>query len=88
MDTILHQAFKPGKQRDVRLRQRFDQPMLFEEMRILGVADEGQMRVEDEEQMSADGHRLTSVADDNDVDDKEVDDSRVLLSASAKWALA
>ena len=52
----------PGQEdRDVRLRDRLEEPLLFEESLVLGMMDERQVRVQHDRQMRV-GHRPASLA--------------------------
>ena len=47
LDAVAQQAVEHPDDRDVGLGQRLEEPVLLEEVRVLGVADVGKVRVED-----------------------------------------
>ena len=51
-----HEPVEDLEQRDVGLGDRLEEPVLLEEVVVLGMAHEGQVRVQDEREVAGDGH--------------------------------
>ncbi len=54
-DALVAQLAKDGDERQVDFGDRFEEPVLFEEFGVLGVAHEGEMRVEDKAEVAGQG---------------------------------
>src|SRR5947209_1615577 len=50
--VVVHQPLHHLQQRNVSLGDRFEEPVFFEKMFVLGMPDERQMRVENEREMT------------------------------------
>ena len=60
VDAVAQQAVEDADERDVGLGQRLEEPVLLEELRVLGMADVRQVRVQDRAPVP-DGHGGTSL---------------------------